>query len=142
MAAVHVARALRRSGEKCEKENGKENEDPEEKKARKSKAGVALEAAAASRILVSIRRGKLVFTFPIQMMADKSEKGKKMLLKFMMEMQLIWIASLVECWRKTQFHNLKNRRKKCDEKQIRKGMMVLDQFVNGLWYQGKLVADS
>ena len=45
MAAVHVARALRRRREDLEKENDKERKDPEEKKARKSKAGVALEAA-------------------------------------------------------------------------------------------------
>jgi len=122
MAAVHVARALRRRREELEKENGKENEDPEEKKARKGKAGVALEAAAAPRILVSIRRGKLVFPLPIGMLKENKTKGECMLVTFLMEMIMKWLASLIKCWRQKQFINNKNRKRKLKQKNAGVGL--------------------
>ena len=90
-------------------ENVKEIEDPEEKKAKKGKAGVAL-VSSSSRILVTIRGGKLVFPFPIGMVKDKKTKGGCMLVRFIMEMHMIWIAAMLKHWRQSQFRNIKSEK--------------------------------
>ena len=131
MAAVQMIRALkRRLEEEKEKENEKGKEDPK-KKQRQGKAVVAL-VSSGSRILLTVHQGKIVFPFPIKMMADKRKKGENVLIKLMMEMEMMWLALLLKSWRKKQFYNKKNRRKKHDKKQMKGGMMALDHFVNSL----------
>jgi len=119
MSAVKMIRALKRRLDEERESKSKEKEDP--KKAKKGKAGVAL-VASSSRILLTIRGGKLVLPFPIGMMGDKKTKGQYMLIKFTMEMQVQWLASLLKSWRQKQFRNLKNRKRKQKQKNAGVGL--------------------